>query len=58
MSGPAKELERRIAGRELLHDGNPVMRWMVSNVTVEQDAAGNLKPSTQLPHFPYDFADC
>jgi len=45
MSGPAKELERRIAGRELLHDGNPVLRWMVSNVTVEQDAAGNLKPS-------------
>lgn len=44
MSGPAKELERRIVGRELLHDGNPVLRWMVSNVTVTQDPAGNIKP--------------
>ncbi len=44
MSGPAKELERRILGRELLHDGHPVLRWMVGNVTVSQDPAGNLKP--------------
>lgn len=45
MAGPSRELERRIVGRELLHDGNPVLRWMVSNVTVEMDPAGNLKPS-------------
>jgi phage terminase large subunit-like protein len=45
MSGPAKELERLIVGRELVHDGNPVLRWMVANVTVEQDPAGNVKPS-------------
>ena len=44
MSAPAKELERRIMGRELIHDGNPVLRWMVANVTVSQDPAGNLKP--------------
>lgn len=44
MSGPAKELERRVLGRELRHDGNPVLRWMVSNVTVSMDPAGNLKP--------------
>lgn len=45
MAGPSRELERRIVGRELLHDGNPVLRWMVSNVTVEMDPAGNIKPS-------------
>jgi phage terminase large subunit-like protein len=44
MSGPAKELERRVLGSELLHDGHPVLRWMVSNVTVTQDPAGNIKP--------------
>ena len=44
MSGPAKELERRVLGKDLLHDGNPVLRWMVSNVTVTQDPAGNVKP--------------
>ena len=27
------------------HGGNPVLRWMASNVAVEEDAAGNLKPS-------------
>ena len=25
--------------------GHPVLRWMASNVAVENDAAGNLKPS-------------
>ena len=45
MAAPTRELERRIVGRELKHDGNPVLRWMLSNVTVEQDAAGNMKPS-------------
>lgn len=44
MSGPAKEFERRIVGRELIHDGNAVLRWMVANVTVTQDPAGNIKP--------------
>ena len=27
------------------HGANPVLRWMASNITVEQDAAGNFKPS-------------
>ena len=33
-----------VAG-ELRHGGNPVLRWMASNVAIEQDAAGNIKPS-------------
>lgn len=45
MSGPAKEFERLILGRELIHDGHPVLRWNVANAAVEMDAAGNLKPS-------------
>lgn len=45
MSAPAKELERLLTARELRHDGNPVMRWQASHVAVEQDAAGNVKPS-------------
>lgn len=45
MSAPTKELDRLVAAGELCHGGNPVMRWMASNVSVEQDAAGNLKPS-------------
>lgn len=45
MAAPTKEVERLIIGQELAHDGNPVLRWCASNITVEQDAAGNLKPS-------------
>ena len=29
----------------LHHGGRPIVRWMASNVTVETDAAGNIKPS-------------
>jgi len=45
MTAPTKELEALVVSGKLDHCGNPVLRWMASNVTVEQDAAGNLKPS-------------
>ncbi len=35
----------RAIGPFLRHGNNPVLRWMASNVAVETDAAGNLKPS-------------
>jgi len=45
MSGPTKELEALVLSGRLAHGANPVLRWMASNVAVEMDAAGNLKPS-------------
>jgi len=45
MSAPAKELEKLVIGKRLRHGNNPVLAWMASNVTIEQDAAGNIKPS-------------
>lgn len=45
MSGPSKEFERLVLEGRLHHGGNPVLRWMASNVAIEQDAAGNIKPS-------------
>ena len=44
LSTPTKELEKLITGAELEHFDNPVMRWMVGNVMLETDAAGNIKP--------------
>jgi phage terminase large subunit-like protein len=44
MAAPTRELEKLIVGRQLAHGGNPVLRWMVSNVAIKQDPAGNLKP--------------
>lgn len=45
MSSPSKELERLIIAKNLRHDGHPVLRWNMSNVMTEGDAAGNIKPS-------------
>jgi phage terminase large subunit-like protein len=44
MTAPTKEVERLVLERQLNHGDNPVLRWMASNVSVTQDAAGNLKP--------------
>ena len=45
MSAPSKELEKMLLSRELAHGGNPVLAWMASNVSVDLDPAGNIKPS-------------
>lgn len=44
MSAPSKKLETMIYQSEILHDGNPVTRWMLSNVELTTDPAGNIKP--------------
>jgi phage terminase large subunit-like protein len=43
MSGPIKELERRVLLKTFNHMGNPVARWMNSNVTLAVNAAGDVK---------------
>lgn len=48
LSAPTKALERAVLGRELRHDGNPVLRWNISNIAVETDPAGNLKLSKKV----------
>lgn len=44
MNEPAKELERQILSGGIEHGNNPVLKWMASNVSVKEDAAGNIKP--------------
>ena len=33
-----------VLDRKIQHGGNPVLRWMASNVVASMDAAGNYKP--------------
>jgi phage terminase large subunit-like protein len=47
LSAPSKELEKMIINGEIAHGGNPVLAWMASNVVIESDAAGNVKPSKE-----------
>jgi phage terminase large subunit-like protein len=43
MNEPAKCLESMIIKSELKHGGNPILRWMASNVAVRPDASGNIR---------------
>ena len=43
MSNPSKEFERLVLEDKIV-DGNPVMKWMVSNAVVKVDPNGNYKP--------------
>lgn len=45
MSSPTKEMSNLISAKKFKHTGHPVLRWMAQNVAIEQDAAGNIKPS-------------
>jgi phage terminase large subunit-like protein len=44
LSAPSMLLEALVRSKRLRHDGNPVMRWCVSNCQVATDPAGNIKP--------------
>lgn len=45
MSPASKEFEKLTLGGQIAHRGDPVLAWMVANTVVEQDPAGNIKPS-------------
>ena len=45
MNVPTKALEASVLASRVVHGGNPVLRWMASNLCIEQDPAGNYKPS-------------
>ncbi len=45
LSPPTKRLETMVLSKEISHKGDPVTRWMMGNVELEMDAAGNIKPS-------------
>lgn len=45
LTAATKELERIVLGKVLRHGGHAVLRWNAANVAVEQDGAGNIKPS-------------
>ena len=43
MSAPTKEVEKLFLSNEITHDANPVMEWMLTNVMLRFDPAGNIK---------------
>lgn len=47
MSPPSKELMKLSLEKKLAHGGNPVLRWMMDNIFVKTDPAGNIKPDKE-----------
>ena len=47
MSPPSKELMKLVLERRIAHGGHPVLRWMMDNVVVRTDPAGNIKPDKE-----------
>ena len=43
MSPPTKEFYKLLMEGQIIHGGNPVMKWMSGNVVVDTDPAGNIK---------------
>lgn len=44
MSEPMKTLDAYIRAGKIVHDGNPLMRWCMSNVVAKEDHNGNVYP--------------
>lgn len=47
MSPPSKELYKLLMEGNIIHGGNPVLKWMAQNVVMRQDPAGNIKPDKE-----------
>jgi len=54
ISEPTYNFKDCIKNETLTHDGNPVTKWMVSNLSIINDANGNIKPDKRKPNRKID----
>ncbi len=47
MSPPTKELMKLTLEEKVAHGGHPVLRWMMDNIFIRTDPAGNIKPDKE-----------
>lgn len=47
MSPPTKELMKLTLEEKIAHGGHPVLRWMMDNIAIRTDPAGNIKPDKE-----------
>lgn len=53
-SEPMKQIEALIRDRKLVHDGDPIMNWAMSNVTAKVDRKDNVFPNKERPENKID----
>lgn len=49
ISPPTKEFERMVFcdDPEICHDGNPIMEWMIRNVSIKSNSEGDIRPDKE-----------
>ena len=47
MSPPTKELMKLVLEEKIAHGGHPVLRWMMDNIFIRTDPAGNIKANKE-----------
>ena len=47
MSPPSKRLMELVLEKNIAHGGHPVLRWMMDNIFIRTDPAGNIKPDKE-----------
>ena len=47
MSPPTKELMKLVLEQKIAHGKHPVLRWMMDNIFIRRDPAGNIKPDKE-----------
>ena len=47
MSPPTKELMKLTLEQKIAHGGHPVLSWMMDNIFIRTDPAGNIKPDKE-----------
>ena len=45
LSAPTKTFEREILAKNVIHPNNKCLNWCMSNVALQEDASGNIKPA-------------
>jgi len=49
MSDPMKQLDAWIKAKLIVHDGDPILEWAISNVVAKEDKKGNVFPDKDDP---------
>ncbi|NIM21845.1 MAG: hypothetical protein GTN64_05420 [Candidatus Latescibacteria bacterium] len=55
LNDPCKFLQRVNLSRKIIHAGNPVTEWMISNCIQATDSAGNIKPDKKKSEEKIDY---
>jgi phage terminase large subunit-like protein len=58
MNFAAKEFERRVSAGTIRHGNNPVAAWMAGHCVVDEDPAGNIKPTKKRSRHKIDGIVC